>query len=167
MNAAQDGVSRRDTGMAWGIKTSFLAYVERWSEEDAVEMAPGTGRLADGRFYFTPDPERPAGALWFRGGVRLRAHGGMLDVSVSDPRVEERGSGHVLTAASWVEGEWTRIAFADLDWPDADADPAPEPGQGGAVRMLAAGARLHVEAVAVFDGTYPAGSELAPVQVRF
>lgn len=178
MSAAQQDLTRRDTGLAWGIKDSFLAYVERWPEA-SVEMAPGTGRLPDGRFYFTPDPERPEGALWFRGGVRLRAHGGLLDVSLADPRVETRGTARVLTAETWVEGAWTRIGFAELQWAETAAEKSGETSgetaaerkpessaPGAAVQMTTAAARLHPEAAPVFDGTYPAGADLSPVQVR-
>lgn len=170
MSAVPDGATRRDTGLAWGIKDSFLEYVERWPES-SVELAPGTGRLPDGRFYFTPDPERPDGQWWFRGGVRLRAHGGLLDVSLADPRLERGAAGPVLTAETWVEGEWRRIPFAELQWaedgPEAENEPASEPaGADGRVRMAAAAARLHAEAAPVFDGTYPAGVELSPLQVR-
>lgn len=163
MSGAQGGTTRRDTGLAWGVKGSFVDYVERWPEA-SVELAPGTGRLPDGGFYFTPDPERPVGARWFRGGVRLRAHGGLLDVSLADPRVEDHGSGHVLTAETWIDGRWGRVPFAELQWPET---PVPETaGAGPGVHMVTAGARLHPEAVPVFDGTYPAGTGLEPVRVR-
>lgn len=166
----QGGVTHRDTGLAWGIKGSFLEYVERWPES-SVELAPGTGRLPDGRFYFTPDPERPDGQWWFRGGVRLRAHGGLLDVSLADPRLERGAAGPVLTAETWVEGQWRRIPFAELQWTEGEPEAEIEPASGtvsadGQVQMVTAAVRLHAEAAPVFDGTYPSGVELAALQVR-
>lgn len=147
---------RRDTGLVWGLKDRFLDYVERWPGS-TVDLAPGSGRLPDGRFYFAPDPQRPAGAWWFRGGLRIRAHEGLLDVTVADPRVEARGSAHVLTADTWNEDRWERLVFADLACARTAED---------GILVVTATASLHHEATGVFDGTYVAGEDLAPVHLR-
>ncbi|MFC7859422.1 HtaA domain-containing protein [Arthrobacter koreensis] len=113
-------LTRRDTGLVWGLKESFLAYVAG-CPDGSVELSPGTGQLPDGSFYFSPDPDAPAPALHFRGGVRLRAHGGMLDVCLADPRVEGTDGRLLLTAETWKDGVWQRIPFADVSWEPAVA----------------------------------------------
>jgi len=158
MNAGTCATSRRDTGLVWSIKGSFLDYVDRWPDT-SIEISPGTGRLSDGSFYFTPDPDREPNQWWFRGGVRIRAHGGLLDVSLADPRVERAGTDCILTAETWIDGRWGRIPVADLQWPS-------EHVRDGPVLMVIVPARLHQAATALFDGTYPTGTDLAVLQMR-
>lgn len=161
---ATETLTRRDTGLVWGLKDSFLAYVAG-CPDGTVELSPGTGQLPDGSFYFSPDPAAPPAALHFRGGVRLRAHGGMLDVCLADPRVDEISGQPVLTAETWKDGVWQRISFADLSWLPAVAGTDDDAGDG-TVRTLLAETRLHPEATALFDDTYPAGEVLSPLLVR-
>lgn len=166
-NEAEGAVTRRDTGLVWGIKDSFLAYVGRMPDT-SVSLAPGSGQLPDGRFYFSPDPDAPAGGFWFRGGFRLRAHGGLLDLSLADPRVEEQDGCHLLTGETWNLGTWERIRFAELDWPNRPEDQGA--GQtdknDAAVRTFTATARLHPDATGLFEDTYPAREPLAPLVIR-
>lgn len=158
-------LTRRDTGLVWGLKDSFLAYVAG-CPDGSVELSPGTGQLPDGRFYFSPDPDAPPEALHFRGGVRLRAHGGMLDVCLADPRVDEASGQSVLSAETWKDGVWQRIPFADVSWAPAVAGTDDDGAGDGTVRTLLAETRLHPEATALFDDTYPAGEILSPLLVR-
>lgn len=158
---------RRDTGLVWGIKKSFMEYVSGWPGS-TMDLAPGSGWLADGLVYFSPDPQRPTPALWFRGGVRLRAHDGMLDVTVSDPRVDEQDNRYLLTGETWNDGTWDRIPLAELHWQGntevEDAEPT-NPGEG-AIQTFTATALLHPDATGLFDNTYPAGEPLSPLTIR-
>lgn len=164
---SQEEIIRQDTGLVWGVKESFLAYVSRWPGS-SVSLAPGSGQLLDGRFYFAPDPLTPPGGFWFRGGFRLQAHGGLLDLSMADPRVEASGVHLHLTGETWNEGTWERLRFADLDWPADQRDKAAGLVDTGdsAVRTITVAARLHPDATALFDETYSAGEELAPLIIR-
>lgn len=165
--ATDDDVVRRDTGMVWGIKESFMQYVRGWPGS-TMDLAPGSGWLDDGQVYFSLDQQRPSGGLWFRGGVRLRAHGGLLDVTVADPRVEERDNQSLLTAETWSEGSWQRIPFAELQLNDASETDAGQQSNIGedVVSTFMARARLHPEATALFDDTYPAGEPLSSLMIR-
>ena len=161
----EGSMARRDTGLVWGLKESFLDYVAG-CPDGSVELSPGTGQLPDGRFYFSPDPSAPPAALHFCGGVRLRAYGGMLDVCLMDPRVEESAGGAALSAETWKEGLWQRIRFADLTWAPALPGQGTETAADATVRTMAAGTRLHPDATALFDYTYAAGEVLSPLVLR-
>jgi len=160
-------VVRKDTGLVWGIKESFLDYVRNWPGS-TVDLAPGSGWLPDGRVYFSPDPQRPPISCRFRGGVRLRAHGGLLDVTIADPRIESHDQGYVLTAETWKSDTWQRIRFADLRWQQTGQVETVEHTSldTGDVKTFIAAASLHPEATVLFDNTYPAGELLAPVVIR-
>ncbi|WP_176697502.1 HtaA domain-containing protein [Arthrobacter koreensis] len=151
-------LTRRDTGLVWGLKESFLAYVAG-CPDGSVELSPGTGQLPDGSFYFSPDPDAPAAALHFRGGVRLRAHGGMLDVSLADPRVEGTDGRLLLTAETWKDGVWQRIPFADVSW--APAVGGAESGAGGGAGTDGGGSAGAGSAAAGAAGGRTAGGETA------
>lgn len=158
---------RRDTGLVWGVKETFLDYIRGWPGS-TMDLAPGSGWLTDGRVYFSPDSHSPAANWWFRGGVRFRAHGGFLDVTVSDPRIETHNQGYYLTAETWNDGTWKRTLFAELHWQHVDEGEKLERSGCGEdeIQTYIARAYLHTEATKLFDNTYPAGELLAPVVVR-
>jgi hypothetical protein len=79
---------RADLGMAWAVRSSFVAYVS--GSGGTIELADGAAMTDAGEFYFPPKAGSVSdrdSVLGFRGSVRFRAHFGMLDVLIADPTV--------------------------------------------------------------------------------
>ncbi|GLI28589.1 hypothetical protein ARHIZOSPH14_28310 [Agromyces rhizosphaerae] len=70
--------------LVWGVKSSFVEYVEALGE---VEVIAPAARDGDGRFRF---PAVGAGG-GYAGAVAFRAHHGAMDVVLRDPRLDGRG----------------------------------------------------------------------------
>jgi len=70
--------------LIWGVKASFVAYVEALGAVDVV--GPAT-RLDDGSFRFPGDHDGGG----YRGSVAFRAHHGAMDIVLRDPRLESAG----------------------------------------------------------------------------
>jgi hypothetical protein len=158
---------RRDLGMAWGVKTSLLSYLGALPDT-RIELGPGSGQLLDGRFYFSVDPsvttsseeEARASTYRFRGAVRFRAHAGMLDVTVSDPHLEDVGEGTwAMSIATWRGGEWVRTRFVTCRL----IEPTPQDSEVISLRFTAA---LADGAQELFDETYAVGEPFDDVELR-
>lgn len=95
----------RGWSLSWGIKASFLLYVGRQLGSEA-SVGGGAGYTSGHEFTFPESTESPVdlgaerGVLKFEGDVRLRAHGGLLDVWMADPWVELDAPVSTLSLAS-------------------------------------------------------------------
>ncbi len=87
--------STRAVELEWAIRKSFVAYVEGLPD-GGVEVEGGASRAASGAFVF---PSVEGGALAFAGAVRFHGHGGVLDVTIADPRIEPQGDSAAVTVA--------------------------------------------------------------------
>ncbi|MGH6964242.1 MAG: HtaA domain-containing protein [Phenylobacterium sp.] len=105
--------------LSWGVKQSFRSYVD--AAGGTVAVAGGAERAPDGGFLFPHAPKstlardadgRLTGTGRFEGQVSFSAHGGMLNVVLTDPWVEATEGGLVLTVAA---SATRRSAFAKLD----------------------------------------------------
>jgi hypothetical protein len=132
------------TLLAWGIKPSFLRYVAGVGGEIACE--DGAAQAPDG-FVFPVADEAADATLSATGSVRIRAHGGLLDVALHDLRLTPTADGEQLSVAA---GAGRRIL--------ATAPRTPADATGTAPLLL------HADAVVLFDGTYPPGTELDPIR---
>ncbi|GGV36329.1 hypothetical protein GCM10010182_70560 [Actinomadura cremea] len=159
----QGGIVYRDLGLVWGVKSSLLSYLAALPDTE-VQLEPGSGRLLDGRFYFSLDRSSTNGGTGgphrFRGAVRFRAHAGMLDVTICDPRFEASGHGTwAMSIETWQEGRWVRIPFMDCRLSDADR-------RGGRVVALRFATSLTDAARSLFDDTYAAGEPFDDAELR-
>lgn len=151
-------VQPADTGLAWGIRRTFVSYVR--AAGGAVAVVPPAGLTATGEFYFPFDTakaqsEESQPRLQFSGQIGFLAHGGFLRVELSNPRVT-LGAECTLTAET---STGTRVNIVAVI--------LPEPTGDGTVTMwLDAGTRLHADAVELFGGSYEAGEEFAPLTIR-
>lgn len=151
--------SRRPRELRWGVKTSFLAYLERMPDGAIDEI--GAAVLADGVVRFPAAEGDDAGAsapLRFAGGIRCTGHAGMLDLAIADPWLEEGPGGRELSIADpYAPGARVALAtVADLIAGTvagpAGAPPTPA-RRGTGLALTAAGADL-------FFGPYEAGTPL-------
>ncbi|MEV4736460.1 HtaA domain-containing protein [Microbacterium sp. LMX7-1.2] len=103
--------------LRWGISTSFTTYVTGPIAKGAIEVSGGATR-ADGRFQFGQtaggdySTASGLGSVIYGGSVRFTGHGGVLDVTVSNPQVTVTSAG---AATLSVTHGGAQVAFATLD----------------------------------------------------
>lgn len=150
--------------LSWGIKASFLQYVGRQLGSEA-SVGGGAGYTSSHEFTFpestesTLDLGAERGVLKFDGDVRLRAHGGLLDLWIADPWVELDGPISTLSLAfgrSPDRGRRTVIASLERH---------PEPVGDDSV-VLSFQAVLIEPGRWMFNDIYPVGQLLDPVRIR-
>ena len=175
--AQQAGCTVESAELEWGFKETFRAYI-------SGTIANGEWQVIDGATYETPsfgwtgggtfeaDPEgssasaAPLADLAFAGGVRFVGHGGVLDTTVSNPRIviTEDGASLLLDVVGetqqGVAVEVMAVPFADLDLSTAEIT-----SEGDIVTLAGIGATLTEQGSAAF-GTYPAGDALDPITLR-
>jgi hypothetical protein len=134
--------------LQWGIKTSLVSYVGSQSD-GTVEVSDGAQRTPDGafRFPFLEQDTDTHPVLRYTGAVRLRAHGGMLDIAVSDPWIELSPVPAISMLAAWTGDPAERVAIAHLDV----AQGAAGAWSGTRVRLTADGA-LTLGALQYYEG---------------
>lgn len=146
--------------LQWGIKDSFRTYVI--GVGGTIEVAaPAAVAGAGYRFPRSAASATGAGAgsvLMFCGTVSFTAHQGQLGLVVADPWIHFGGRYGQLSIAAGAAGQEarSRITVADLDLPEATRS-------GELLCWAGARARLAEDGAAVFDFSYPAGTELSPV----
>jgi len=85
------GCAVEGASLTWGFKESFRAYIDG-------AIANGEWEVSDGATYATPDfgwskgtgvydADTASGQVGFAGTVRFTGHGGLLDTTISDPRL--------------------------------------------------------------------------------
>jgi hypothetical protein len=146
--------------LSWGVKQSFRSYVD--AAGGTVTVGGGAERAPDGVFLFPQSAEStlargPDGALQgvgrFEGEVSFNAHGGMLNVVLTDPWVEATDAGLVLSVAA---GPARRVVFAKLDAAAMETE---------ADGTLALPAAITLERHVHPRRPLPAGTALDPVRV--
>jgi hypothetical protein len=149
-------MSRADTGCAWAVKESFLAYI-RGLRDGQVTLADGAAVTSTGEFYFPfKGTEKSDGVttLRFGGTVRFAGHYGFMSVLLEDLRIVlDHGSGTLLHGASQMQ------TLADLVLPEPSSEQ-------GVLMWAPVPACLAASGVELFGDTYKAGEELAPLTVR-
>ncbi|MGI8393224.1 HtaA domain-containing protein [Leucobacter sp. W1038] len=138
----------------WGIKASFLRYLSEMSDGSVEAVPPAS--FDDGKGAFPSAPAQSPGILRFRGGIRFTGHGGLLNLTVDSPALEQRGEDWVITISD-PYAPATRIDLAtvgEFSPAASGAEPRnPEVRIGTGVALTAAGADL-------FFGPYVEGTAL-------
>ena len=154
----------------WGFKESFRAYLDgsvangEWTASDGATYETPLFSWANGRGGF--DAATGDADIAFTGSVRFTGHGGVLDTTVSNPRVVISGDRAVLildvsgTTQSGETVDAPGVEFAELDLAAAEVA-----GGGDLVAYSGIPAVLTAAGSAAF-GTYPAGEELDPIDLR-
>jgi hypothetical protein len=146
--------------LAWGVKESFRSYVEA---AGAIELFGSTERAGDGCFVFpaTANSDLRVGAdgilrgqAVFSGEVLFKAHGGALNVRLTDP-VVEIGETALLFMDAESGGRSRRAEFAQLNLAEATF---------GRDEILMP-AKLWWDGSEVLDSHYPAMTPIDPVRL--
>ncbi len=149
-----------DAALTWGFKESFRSYI-------SGSIAHGEWTVSDGATYETPSfgwsggSGSVPGTVAFAGAVEFTGHGGVLDTTISNPRLVFDGSSTAVllldvsgTTQEGVPVEAGAVEFATVDLAGATAGDTVSNAQ---VVLTEAGARAF--------GTYPAGEPLDPITV--
>lgn len=144
-------IDNSSPGLTWGIKASFVAYVE--GADGSVTLTPPATR-AGALFSFAA-----AGApLHFAGAVSFRAHGGMLEVAISHPGVQVAETNVMLTVRDpdYPDAEDRRLELARLEITPAELAASAGKTVSVAASLTYLGARL-------LGGVYTTSTPLDPV----
>lgn len=150
--------------LSWGVKQSFRTYVEAAGGQ--IETGEGAGRDADGAFTFAAAPGeglkpgadgKPEGHGRFLGEVRMKAHGGMLSVSLADPDIEIGPAKAAVTVMDRGLRTPRRVEFAALDLTQMTI------GDDGEIVIPAA---LSMDGCQILGDHYPPRTAIDPVRLK-
>ena len=160
--ASADGkVASADLG--WGVRNSFRNYIRggiangSWDlngttySNNAFQWAKGTGSFKDGK-----------GSISFTGSVHFTGHHGILDTTISNPRLEINGKTAVLYATmvgNDMDGKsqnYGEVALLNVDVSGLQVS-------GDKISISGAGTTITAEGAKAFAGFYEAGKDMAPL----
>ena len=160
--ASADGkVAGADLG--WGVRDSFRNYIRggiangSWDlngttySNNAFQWAKGTGSFKDGK-----------GSISFTGSVHFTGHHGILDTTISNPRLEINGKTAVLYATvvgNDMDGKsqnYGEVALLNVDVSGLQVS-------GDKISISGAGTTITAEGAKAFAGFYEAGKDMAPL----
>ena len=162
VTAVAEGCQADDASLTWGFKESFRSYI-------SGSIANGEWTVADGATYETPnfgwvggagayDPQKSTGLVEFTGAVTFTGHGGILNTTVANPRIEftDADSAVLLLDVSGTTQEGApidsqNVEFVDLELSDGTVDLV-----DGVLTVTDAAATLTAAGAEAF-GTYPSG----------
>ncbi|WP_191905706.1 HtaA domain-containing protein [Microbacterium caowuchunii] len=145
----------------WGVKQSFVAYVEGPIASGTKSINWGSGSGA-----YSTDTNR--GRVSYGGSAYFEGHGGLLQVSLSNPRIQINSatSATLILNVNATKPDGTPavnangVAFASLSLPTANRTADRISWSGASATLTSAGA-------AAFAGFYDAGAALDPVSFSF
>lgn len=163
--AAAPKLELKDGTLEWGVKESFRKYLAssfsggKITVKDGATQAPDNGVFTFVNGKGTYDTATHGTDTAFEGGVHFYAHGGVLDITLSDVKLATTGTGGAITVdVATPEGTRNDVAFAALDLS------AVKPGQGagGAMVFKDIPATLTKAGSEAFNGQYKEGDALDP-----
>ncbi|MFE5488110.1 HtaA domain-containing protein [Streptomyces sp. NPDC056527] len=169
--AAAPAMELKDGTLDWGFKESFRKYLASPMAQGKTTVGGGAKQAADnGVFTFvdgtgTYDTGTHATANAFKGSVHFEAHGGVLDITLSDVKLTTKGTAAPtgeITADVVTKGKdgafVTRddVAVAALDMTGV----RPGQGAGGAMVFKDIPAKLTKGGAEAFAGFYKEGDAL-------
>ena len=167
--ALADACQVQDAALTWGFKETFRSYI-------SGSIANGEWEVLDGATYETPefgftgagafDQATGAGELTFAGGIRFTGHGGILDTTVSNPRVImlDAESGQLVLDVVGTTQEGEEVSAEGVVFADLDLSASSRSAQDGVLVISDIPAVLTATGAEAF-GTYPAGDPLDPLTI--
>ena len=154
--------------VSWGFKESFRSYISgsiaqgQWVVEGDIGYETPAFSFSDGQGFVSPD--RSAGEVGFTGSLAFEGHGGILETTLANPRVEfvdPRSATLFLDVTGDTMEEVSvsedNVAFASVSWGASDVD------QVAGIWGVDNATVVLTEAGSKAFGTYPAGEELDPL----
>ncbi|PJJ61966.1 HtaA domain-containing protein [Compostimonas suwonensis] len=155
--------------LTWGFKESFRSYI-------SGSIANGEWTVTDGASYETPDfswangtggidPATDAGNVAFTGAITFTGHGGVLNTTVANPRIElvDESIGYIVLDVTGTTQEGAPVSATGVRFVELDLASGEPGGEGeGATSLSNVPATLTAEGAAAF-GTYPEGEAFDPV----
>lgn len=171
--AAQQCVARSVSGatLSWGVKESFRTYITGPIAKGAITPSGVTSSgsslgWSSGSGKFNSDVDQ--GRVSFPGSVSFSGHGGILDLTISNVRVQvnsaSTGSLIADVASSDMEGtknQQSGVTIASLNLTGTKST------TGGTVTWTGASASLTSAGASAFGGFYTAGDAMDPVTFAF
>ncbi|MEU9094298.1 HtaA domain-containing protein [Streptomyces sp. NPDC048428] len=160
--AAAPAMELKDGTLDWGFKESFRKYIGaagKITVKDGATQAEGNGVFTFVNGKGTYDMTTHGTDTAFEGGVNFSAHGGVLDITLSDVKLSTAGTGGAITAdVATPAGTSNDVAVADLDLSAV----RPGQGAGGAMVFKDIPAKLTKAGSEAFNGQYKEGEVLDP-----
>jgi len=177
--AADETVPLSGGSASWGVKQSFRTYISGPIAHGGYEASDGATVLADGTIDFptaggSVSKEDASGEVSFGGTVVFSGHdygqGPVLEVRVSDPRVEFSGD----TATVYADVTSREFGGANPNLPPGDLVDFGEVAvteltgaevtvEGEEIGFTSTAGTLHADAVEPFASFYAAGSPMDPL----
>lgn len=169
-----DTETRVESGsLDWGVKDTFVRYMESPASGGSISVTAPATRTSGGPFHFPLSGTGTATgtttfAVDFGGAVRFDAHGGVLDFTITEPRVSRSGnSGALIVDAKSKDQEtgemisYDDITMAELNFSGIDAT-----SSGNTVTFADVPATLTEAGAPAFGGFYQAGASLDPITLH-
>ena len=154
----------------WGLKESFRSYVMGPIAQGQITVASGASLNPDGTFRFPAedgvhDADTEATEVELSGSVHFSGHGGSLEMTVSNPRVELDGLGGTLYAdvVSKSLSTGNTESYPGVDLAELDLTGITPLAGEETLTWSAIPAVLTANGEPVFGGFYMAGTALDPV----
>ena len=162
--------------ITWGLKSSFRSYIVSPGAAGSVVASEGATQAAsNGVFTFPADTgsrDGSAAAIDTRGQVRFEGHDGVLDVAISDIRVDIQGTTGSLVVdavsrqyAPGATTPGTSVAYDDVVFADLDLSAVTPTSSSTSYLAASIPATLTSAGVPILAGFYAAGTALDPVTV--
>ncbi len=157
----------------WGVKDTFVSYMESPASGGTINVNAPATRTTSGLFQFPLSGQGSATgtsnfAAGFGGAVRFTAHGGVLDFTITAPRITRSGDNGALIVDAKSKDQETgeMISYDDITMADLDFTGIAATSTGDTVTFASVPATLTEAGAPAFGGFYQAGAELDPVTLR-
>ena len=136
--------------ISWGVKESFVSYVNGPIAKGSADISWGSG---SGSF----NADENLGRVNYGGAATFTGHSGVLNLTLSNPSIQVTGAG---SATLSVVANGSRVTIATLSLPAASVSGRAISWRNAAATLTSAGASLFS-----YNGNafYPAGTALDPV----
>jgi hypothetical protein len=161
-----------DGTLDWGVRESFRNYVTSPIAAGSIETGQGATKNSDGTFRFPGgtgefDTSTNSGEVAYEGFVHFTAHGGLLDLELSNPRVVISGQ----TGSLFVDGvDSNGQPSENVDFADLDLTGIAPVVDGDTVTLTAIPGVFTEDGATFFNGgdngSYAAGDEIDPLTLE-